>query len=131
MQQEESFLEVVNAKRIDFADGGTLDGSLLQQILRRLRNAEQKELNYVDFVSLSSTPISMGLDNCLVFPSSVTLSAPEFSTAIVGTVYHFGNRSQGDVHLNDGAGTTILSIVPGEFVKLVRLSSGWIGGFGP
>jgi len=132
--------DTIEVKRIDFENGGTLDGPLLAQLLRRLRVAEQRlatvqqpppaagDLQTVEYTT--GTAFSLGLTNILVFRTGTTIQAPELLTAPVNTVYHLWNQSNAEVAIGNGT-TILLRIVPGEAVKFFRLSTGWSGTFGP
>ena len=122
--------DVIEAQRVDFKDGGTLDGPLLSQILYRIKAVENKtNLEYE--VYKDGTPLNVGLVKVLVFATGLTVQSTEFVSAPIHTMYRFGNTSKRDVHIGDGS-KIILSIVPGEFVKLVKLPTGaWFGTFGP
>lgn len=130
--------EVLTIKRIDFRDGGTFDGSMLAQTLLRIRNTEnvissvQASVTPLEFVDYENgTPLSAAISSVLLFNAAVTVSWAGLSTSDTGTIYRFGNLSGGEVIISDGT-SEILKMVPGEFVRLIRLNAGrWIRTFGP
>ena len=125
-------------KRINFQDGATIDGPMITQILARLRNAETLIANtiapppsQITFIPYSNTtPISLALNDVLVFNSAQTVTSTDFLSPQNGTIYRFGNVSPGNVIIHDST-QIILTIVAGEFVKLIRFDNNWIRTFGP
>ena len=129
-------------ERIEFIDGGTLDGPFLSQILRKLNDATiQTEIKrkIIYFSNISLTPVSIARSCTLCFenPVSVQAIAGEFNDSVpAGTTYYFGNLSNNIVRIYkniQGVSTLMLSIVPGEFVDYVKLpgaSNRWFGKMG-
>lgn len=137
--------DVLSVGRVDFREGGTLDGPLLNQTLFRLRTAETEiaelksgstsaTLQFVDFVSESETPISLAISGVLVINTGTTsVDSEDFASAVTGTTYRFGNNSLVNVTINSittPTTTTLLTLVPGEYSRLIKLSSGWLPLFG-
>ena len=129
--------EVLLTGRIDFQGGGTLDGPLLLKTLVRLRAAESEiavlqgsispvvsTIQFIDYVPGMS--VSLAISAVLVVQPGVTsIESSDFSAAPTGTTYRFGNETTEDVSIKLGL-TTLLTLVPGEYARLVRLSSGWL-----
>jgi hypothetical protein len=129
--------ESLKVTRVEFKDGASLDGPLLTQTFTRLRNVESAVSNsprnkytFITYVDNSTTPMSTALNDVLVFTSPVTLSSSDLLTSPVNTIYRFGNLSNGQVKISN-SNSVVLTIVPGEFVKLIKLPSQWFGTFGP
>jgi len=118
--------------RIDFKNGGSLDGPLLLQTLYRLRNTElaitalQTKNTFIDYVP--SIPMSAALSATLLFLEPREITDEQLQTAEINSIYNFGNTSNGFVTISDG-NAVILTIVPGEFVSLIRRPTRWIGTF--
>jgi hypothetical protein len=125
--------EVVLTGRVDFRGGGTLDGALLTQTLFRLRTAEAEIADLKSIVSplvfINYTPgmsVSLAITGVLVIQPGVTsIVSADFTSAPAGIIYRFGNETSGDVTIGTAA-TTLLTLVPGEYSRLVRLESGWL-----
>lgn len=122
----------------------------MAQTLFRLRSVESEiaslknsstpsstNLQFVDYVDVTTTPISTALTSILVFGTltNPTISS-DFSAAINGTVYRFGNKSAVNVTIQNTVGPnpqmsqTLIVLVPGEYARLIKTSSGWIQMFG-
>jgi hypothetical protein len=135
--------DVISTNRVDFQGDSTLDGSLLLQILRRLRNVEEQSGGGSGGGGTSSDariivpytvgiPLESAVNNILVTFSSndeITVGSSAFVNSAVGSFYNFGNLGTKDVHITNGT-TIILSIVPGEFTSLVKMTNGWYGTLG-
>lgn len=128
--------ESLKVARVEFKDGASLDGPLLTQTFTRLRNVEtalsnspRNNYRFIDYVS-GTTLVSVALTDVLIFSSAITLTSSDFLTSPVGTIYRFGNVSNGEVKISNTQ-TVLLTIVPGEFVKFIRLTNSWYGTFGP
>jgi hypothetical protein len=127
--------DYLQVKGIEFRDGGIIDGPLFTQLLARLRNVESKEsssspstLQFVDYAA--GLNLEEARTSVVVFGAAISVASAGFASAQTGSVYRFGNTSSGEIILSDG-NATIMKLVPGEFIKLIRLESGWFGTFGP
>ena len=70
MRRHSQEVNNVVVNRIDFKEGGSIDGALLSQILARIRNLEFKNsgiVKIVEFVNSEETPLISGVSNILVF----------------------------------------------------------------
>ena len=129
--------EVLFTGRVDFQGGGTLDGPLLTKTLFRLRVAEgeiadlrgsitpvSSSLVFINYVPGMS--VGLAITGVLVVqPGVSSIESQDFSAAPTGTIYRFGNETDSDVSIKLGL-LSLLILVPGEYARLVRLSSGWL-----
>ena len=125
--------EVVLTGRVDFRGGGTLDGALLAQTLFRLRTAEGEIAELKAIVSplvfinyTAGMSVSLAITGVLVFqPGTTAIVSVDFNSAPAGTIYRFGNATTEDVTVGTSSGP-LLTLVPGEYSRLVKLTSGWL-----
>ena len=138
MRRHSQEVNNVVVNRIDFKEGGSLDGGLLSQILARIRNLEYKNSGIgriEEFVNSTDTPLISAVSNILIFNQSTTAVKKYFNSDIPSeTFFKFGNTSNVNVNIypDDEIGSPIIaSIVPGEFVKIILHDGTWIKTFGP
>jgi hypothetical protein len=138
MRRHSQEVNNVVVNRIDFKEGGSIDGGLLSQILARIRNLEFKNSGIgriEEFVDSTATPLVSAVSNILVFTQSTSTTKKYFNSDIpTETFFKFGNTStlNVDIYPNNTVGSSILaSIVPGEFVKIILHDGVWIKTFGP
>jgi hypothetical protein len=78
-------------------------------------------INYVPGMS-----VGLAITGVLVVqPGVSSIESQDFSAAPTGTIYRFGNETDSDVSIKLGL-LSLLTLVPGEYARLVRLSSGWL-----
>ena len=138
MRRHSQEVNNVVVNRIDFKEGGSIDGALLSQILARIRNLEFKNsgiVKIVEFVNSVDTPLNSSVSNILVFTAVSVSERKYFSSEIpLETFFKFGNTStlNVDIYPDDNPSSAIiLSLVPGEFVKVILHEGTWIKTFGP
>lgn len=124
-------------KRIDF-DRNTLDGTLLSQILLRLRNVEAS----VDlgggggiqrtFVAYDpSIPLESAVDGVTIVFTGLTtsVSSAAFQSAPNGSIFNYANVTESEVTISDGF-AEVMTLVPGEFTSIIRFGGEWYGSLG-
>lgn len=132
----------VLVNRIDFREGGSLDGALLSQILSRIRNLEIKNSGLVkisEFVNSVETPLNLAIPNILVFTSASESEKKFFNQDVPNeTILKFGNTTNLNVDIypdDEPLSEKIITVVPGEFVKIIKHENNsiitWIKTFGP
>lgn len=109
---------------------------LINKRVRALESSEAAETSFITFVSLQQTPLTLAKHNVVVFRDvqQTQFKLSELSTCPQGTTYRFGNLSPQQIEIIDDSNTIIVTIVKGEFLKLIKYGtglSGWIRTFGP
>jgi hypothetical protein len=141
MQQQLNNNKRILVGRIDFANGGSLDGELLSELLLRLRRLESRtsppippgNVSY-EFIDYDATTANW-IDNQLqTYPAVIIVFSFTTDTTIESTYlgsglpdqtyFRFSNHGTANIMLTDGT-NEIVTVVPGENIKIMKVSSGW------